>query len=67
MLWAVWFGLAFLLVVLALGSWHVVREGLALSVRQSASPSRTTCQLPSANTTSRNASPTQTAQSMRRC
>jgi hypothetical protein len=30
MLWAVWFGLAFLLVVLAVGIWHVVREGLAL-------------------------------------
>src|SRR3954447_5457240 len=30
MLWAVWFGLAFLVVVLAAGIWHVVREGLAL-------------------------------------
>jgi hypothetical protein len=29
MLWLVWIALAFLLLVLALGGWHVVREGLA--------------------------------------
>jgi hypothetical protein len=28
-LWAVWIALAFLLIVLGVGGWHVVREGLA--------------------------------------